>query len=295
MNSCPEKISPVSLTFDSGVDRFLSFCDVEKGLTDKTIKAYRLDLKLLGSFIASKGVESLAKIVTVDIREFLFSRDQIGNGRARIRRFVAVFKSFFRFSCESGWIVGDPSLGIQKPKLKRVLPVFCAAKECTALIHASLAPRESALVALLLYTGIRVSEAAELRVDRIDFHRRQIRVLGKGEKERMIPFPSALSPYLRKHLDSGVCTSFLFPGRQSEHIATRTVQRLIQSIAKASGIKKRITPHKLRHSYATHLYEEGVDLLAIKDLLGHASVATTQIYTHTSTVKLSAATDAITF
>lgn len=293
---CPGKSTQKNLSSVSQfTSRFLDYCDIEKGLSESTLGAYALDLRLFGEFLYSRAILDLLEVSTDVIREFLNVRSRASSGRARLRRLIAVIKSFLKFANESGWIPADPSIHISKPKLRETLPVFCESEECARMIASSLRPRESALVGLLLFTGMRVSEVSSVRRGDLSLKRRKVRIRGKGGKDRVIPFPPALLPILRRYIATSHPDAFLFPGRGSSHLSVRTIQRLIKSVAKALGIPKRITPHKLRHSYATHLVEQGVDIVAIKDLLGHSSIATTQIYTHTTSRRLEEAAMAIDF
>lgn len=266
------------------VEIFSEYLRHERGYSVHTIDSYQRDLRQFFSFL---GIRDVARIHSVLVRSFvssLFGQVQ----SASIVRKLSAIRSFFKFMVKSGVIDQSPAEELALPKVPKKLPRFLIQDEAKALVETRHEDdfsglRDCAIVELLYGTGIRVSELTKLNRDNLDLEEGWIKVQGKGNKERIIPLGgkalSALNEYLKiRGNESGA----FFGNRQRERLTPRSVQRIVKRKAVSSGILKRTTPHTLRHSFATHLLEEGADLRGIQELLGHSSLSTTQRYTQVS-------------
>ncbi len=249
-----------------------------------------------------------------DLRRFLASQHALGYARATIARRVGAIRTFYRWAAETDRIAEDPSLLLGRPKVINRLPVVLRPGEAAALVEAPesehlaagsrvdgpvaderdrvIALRDRAVLELLYGSGLRVGEIAGLTLDRVDLERRRVVVLGKGSKERSVPMsePSvdALHDYLRESRQSMASqgSRALFFNRRRRPLSERDTRTMVRGYVERTLPGRRVSPHTLRHSYATHLLEGGADIRAVQDLLGHASVATTQRYTHVSRARL---------
>jgi integrase/recombinase XerC len=297
------------MTFEQAIRSFELYLRAERNVSPHTRRAYLSDLR---QFAASIGATSGPEAVGVeDVRAFLADRHR-SQSPTTLGRKLAALRSFFRFLVREGQREADPSIGIPAPRAARRLPNPLAVDDCHLLAEAlagepragarpakgararadRAALRDRALVELLYGAGIRVGELAALDVRDIDLHRGDVRVWGKGGKERVVPLPAAARKALREYLDQrrrpGVLAEPLFAslrsrrGEAPRRLDPRDVRRILRSRAERAGVADRVHPHRLRHSYATHLLDMGADLRAIQELLGHASLSTTQRYTAVS-------------
>lgn len=274
---------------------FLCYLEEERRYSPLTVKAYRRDLQEFARFVAEydpRQTQQLERIDRQTIRHFLGFLRERGLGARSVARALATLKSFFKYLNRAEVIPANPAAAILTPRTPRPLPEFLAEDQALRLMdlpseESLIGLRDRAILETFYATGIRLAELTALAVGDVSFTRRTIRVLGKGNKERVVvigqPAGQALGRYLeaRRHngeqIDDG---SPLFCGRGGKSIAQRTVQLRVKGYMQQVAEARHLSPHLLRHTMATHLLDRGADLMAVKDLLGHASLSSTQIYTH---------------
>lgn len=275
------------------VAEYLEYLQVERGLSQNTIDAYRRDLSSFCDFLYTLSqTEELDSIKRTDISYFVKELHDKNYSMTSITRKIAAIRGWFRWLYATDVLKTDPSLGIELPKLTKKLPKVMSISEIDKILKNNLNETESVIVELLYGAGLRVSELADLETNNIDLASRYVRCFGKGSKERIIPIgtkaKSAINKYLKKReliikrykLD----TKHLLL-KENGHFMTR--QDVYVFIKKQGEIlKKHISPHTMRHSFATHMLENGADLRVVQELLGHSDVSTTQLYTHVSKKRL---------
>ncbi len=283
------------------MDRFSSYLADERNLSPHTRAAYLRDLGEFRSFLERHGGctrQDLAKLDSLLLRRYLAELHK-RNLRTSIARKLSTLRTFFRYLVREGVLASNPAEGLSTPKLNRYLPKTLSVDEATALMergygHSLLDLRDRAIVELFYSSGLRVSELTGLDVGSLDLREKLVRVLGKGRKERIVPIGrkahEALSNYLEERGGPGEDAP-LFLNARGGRLTPRSVQRNLKSRLIRSGLIKDISPHALRHSFATHLLDGGADLRAIQELLGHASLSTTQKYTQVSVDQLMAVYD----
>ena len=282
---------------DQSVERFLNYLTVERGVSPNTLAAYRNDLGQLAEYLSgrvrddAKGDpwESVDPKTVAGYVLHLHDRGYSDTTRARK---VASARSFFSFLLEEGIIKQDPTEDLGSPRVGRSLPDALSIEEVASLLEAAMgdspgAARDYAMLELLYASGIRVSELVNMDVPDMDLERGFVRCLGKGSKERMIPIhPEAaqtLHAYLsqgRPELANGKSGRAVFLNRRGERLTRQGFWLILRGLAKRAGVQRKLSPHTLRHSFATHLLRGGAPLRHVQELLGHASITTTQIYTH---------------
>jgi len=265
---------------------------LEAGHSPNTVAAYVRDLRRLGQFAVSKGVREPAKITRPLLRDFVYLLKDLGLSPATIRREVSAIRTYFGFLIGDGRLTADPSDRLESPQRWRRLPEVLTFAEIEALLAAPhveepLAWRDRALLELGYGAGLRVSELCGLGLTSLLLDEGLVRVFGKGSKERLVPIGrsviGAVSTYLhtlRPSLDRGKSGARLLLNARGEPLSRVGAWGVVKRCARRAGITKRVTPHTLRHSFATHLLEGGADLRAVQEMLGHADLSTTQIYTH---------------
>jgi len=280
------------------VERFLDHLAVERGLSDNTVQAYRRDLRRYGEFLERRGVADASDVGDEDVAAFVarVSSSTHGDGRAyrptSVVRALSSVRSFHRFLVREGRADADPTTGVVRPRLPRSLPRPLSVDDVGRLLAApridtDTGVRDRAVLETMYAAGLRVSELVGLDVDDVDLEDGAVRVLGKGGVERDVPLGryarEAIAAYLsraRPGLASARSRSALFLNqRGGGRLSRQACWNLIRDHARAAGIRVRVTPHTLRHSFATHLLDGGADVRVVQELLGHASVATTQVYT----------------
>lgn len=281
---------------ESQVKEFLEGLRHEKRASPHTVLSYRRDLEEFEKFL-SKG-RALSTASELDVRGFvgfLFSKK---NQAASIARKISAIRSFYRYLQRKDLIAQNPAKRVPTPKLPKRMPKFLTVDEVDAIMKSASGSdwkpvRDRAILEMLYATGLRVSEVASLHLENIDFKEGIVRVIGKGSKERLTIMGSqaqlALEKYLSiraKVLKRPAEASSLFLNRKGTLLTPRSLERLVSFYALKAGIMKRVTPHMFRHSFATHLLDGGADLRGIQELLGHASLSTTQKYTHVSLDRL---------
>ncbi|HWL91229.1 MAG TPA: tyrosine recombinase [Actinomycetota bacterium] len=276
---------------------------LERRLSSNTVVAYRSDLEQLATFLV-RNSSSLGDTPYPLLRRFLAQQHTLGYARATIARRVGAIRTFYRWAVSTGRVQGDPSLLLGRPKVVNRLPTVLRPKEADGLAEAprgsdggdplerAIALRDRATLELLYGSGLRVGEVTSLTLDRVDVRRGRVLVLGKGAKEREVPISEyaadALGGYLREGRPAMAPegSRSLFFNRRRNPFSERDIRSMVQRYGATLLPGRRVTPHTLRHSFATHLLEGGADIRAVQELLGHASVATTQRYTHVSRGRL---------
>jgi integrase/recombinase XerD len=271
---------------------FLTHVKVEKGLSSNTVAAYQRDLAKFNVFVQKRKltVESVSRDDLVDFLAGLY-REKL-ESRTVARQLVSL-RNFFRFAQIQELITVDPSLNLESPKIRRTLPGYLKLEEVDRLLvqpdaKTALGLRDRAMLEVLYSTGLRVSELIGLRVTDLDAKVGCIRCIGKGDKERIVPAGrkalSLVEKYLRdarpKLLGKGVSSQSLFVNRNGNSLSRVGVWKILSAYGRRAGLRVALTPHMLRHSFATHLLERGADLRSVQLMLGHADISTTQIYTH---------------
>lgn len=251
------------------VDIFLD----EKRLSSSatTMHQYTLILHRYQKFLGKPVENAIRPEIVRYLNHLMFERKL---SRTTVANILSVIRSFYSFMVQSEYMASDPTKGISSIKIDKKAPVYLTQAEIRDLIDSAVEPRDNLIVKMLYATGVRISELVNIKKSDIDFDRDTIKVFGKGAKERIVLIPDGLSSSLRAYCEQLDDDSKLFD------LTTRTVQRDIKILAVRAGINKHVTPHKLRHSFATHMLQNGGSVVAIQKLLGHTSLNTTQIYTH---------------
>ena len=277
---------------DFGLEGFRDFLALESGHSGNTVEAYSRDLRRLAEFAAAKGVRDPGKLTRPMLREFVYLLKDLGLSAATIRRTVSAVRTYYTFLIGEGRMAADPSDRLESPRRGRVLPDTLSVQEVECLLAVPhldepLAWRDRALLELGYGAGLRVSELCGLATTDLLLTDNLVRVFGKGGKERLVPIGrtviGAVSVYLhqlRPDLDRGASGGRVLLNARGRPLSRVGAWGIVKRTAARAGIRKRVTPHTLRHSFATHLLEGGADLRAVQEMLGHADLSTTQIYTH---------------
>ena len=291
------------MRIDSALDGFMQYLSAERGYSEHTIKAYSSDLRDLSSFAERKNREAVSDVTLDFLRDWLYESAQAGLSKTTLARRTASARSFTQWLRRQGFLETDPGSRLKSPKADQSLPRVISQPQLqdvfdfltsNAAEGEPVALRDLAIVELLYASGLRVSELVGLNLGDVDLDRLTVRVLGKGSKERVVPFgnpaATALLDYLvraRKVLLEGKpATSAFFVGARGGRLSTRAVYGLVASLLEPLGGSGPAGPHALRHTAATHLLDGGADLRIVQEMLGHASMGTTQIYTHVSMERL---------
>jgi integrase/recombinase XerD len=274
------------------VEPFLDHLRFERGLSELTLEAYAHDVVRLAAFVRSRGRAGPRDVTTADLRAFILLLKDLGLAPSSIARNVSSTRTYFRFLLGENEVVADPSERIDAPKAWKRLPDVLSVRDVEALMDAPdvmhpLAWRDKAMLEFAYASGVRVSELTDLRVRSLHLDDELAIVFGKGGKERLVPLGrkaiGTLAIYLREtrpRLDRGKGEGRVFLNARGEPLTRMGVWKILRQHVKAAGIEKHVSPHTLRHSFATHLLEGGADLIAVQEMLGHADISTTQIYTH---------------
>lgn len=275
--------------FEQGLRSYLHFCRAEKGLAINTIASYRQDLTHFGAFIGKLALPA----VTLDIlRAYVDHLRESGLSNRSIARQVTTLRGFFGYLVEEKEVPADPTDLLAAPKIESALPKYLDAKRVDQLLtapagHSATGVRDQAMLDLLYATGLRVSELINLRISDLDAAEGTVRVLGKGNKQRLVPVGrnalKSLECYCgqtRPSILKGRISPYLFVTARGTRMTRQGFWKLLRSHGKAAGIFSNLSPHVLRHTFATHLLEGGADLRSLQAMLGHADIGTTQLYTH---------------
>ncbi len=272
-------------------NKYINYLVAERNASPYTVRNYTADLLDFFRYLRTKKVSSLDAVDKHIIRNYLGELVKLDFVKASIARKLSAIRSFYRYLLREKLVASSP-VSATSPKLDKRLPSFLSPEEINRLLSAPdlstpQGQRDSALMELLYASGLRVSELVNLNLGQIDLEGREIRVLGKGSKERMVlmgePAAAALANYLEKgrpKLLSEKSRSAVFLNRYGQRLLARRVQRILEKYTAVCGIDKRVHPHMLRHTFATHMLDGGADLRVVQELLGHASLSSTQIYTH---------------
>lgn len=293
-------IDLITEVLEGGLDKekyitmFMDWLRAEKGYSEHTVTGYRRDLE---EFHLSAGEKDLSCADTSDVRNFIVKLHKINNP-ASVGRKLSALRSFYRFLLREKIVQNSPLEGVIGPKLEKYIPVFLTVDEIFALLDApdksdTYYHRDVAMLELLYSTGIRVAELVSTDMDDLDFKSEMLRVRGKGNKERLVPvgrpaiealekWQDGRNRLIRACLERGKkpCRDGIFLNSRGGRLTTRSVERIVKAYGERAGIIQTVTPHAVRHSFATHLLEMGADLRSVQELLGHASLSTTQRYTH---------------
>lgn len=267
---------------------FLRYLDLQRGASRHTLRGYATDLAEFRAFLSREGIGDLAAADPRAIRAWLVRLHDRKLAKSSIARKLATVRSCFRYLARLGVVEFNPARQVRSPRLPKRLPSFLPKDESKGLLDAETERseaglRDHALLELLYATGVRVAECCGLDLDDVDRRRGAVRVMGKGGKERVVPAGDAALEALDAWLSvRGEETGALFTNSRGGRLGTRSVHRIVKRRARAAGIDRRVTPHTLRHTFATHMLGEGADLRLIQELLGHSRLTTTQRYTHVS-------------
>jgi len=273
---------------DAAVRAFLEYLSAERGASAHTLRSYTTDLTEFTHFLAEEKIAGLPAVDSRAVRAYLARLHQRKLAKATIARKLAAVRSCFRFLARRGTLEANPARQVRSPRLGRRLPSFLPVDETHGSLDAGPGPsaagvRDHALIEVLYGSGLRVAEGCGLDLDDLDEGRRTVRVLGKGDKERVVPIGEraldALGAYLAVR---GRQRGALFLNARGGRLTPRSAHRIVRAWARRAGIDQRVTPHTLRHSFATHMLGAGADLRLIQELLGHRRLSTTQRYTHVS-------------
>ena len=276
----------VTMTLERQVTTWLARLANERHASPHTLDAYSRDLRKLQQFMSAQHIPTLAALHSNAMRAFIAAEHRRGLAPKSVRRLLSSCRGLFRYLCREGLLEHDPTLGVHGPKVQRTLPDVLDVDEAAALMEcpaeSALAVRDRAMLELFYSSGLRLSELTGLRWLHVDLEGGEVRVLGKGGKTRIVPVGRFAVEALRAlgaQEGMGHDTP-IFRGRGGAPISPRAVQLRVDKLARLHGFPKHIHPHLLRHTFASHMLESSGDLRAVQELLGHADIATTQIYTH---------------
>jgi tyrosine recombinase XerC len=279
------------------IEKFTRYLEIEKNYSPHTVLNYKLDLEDFGRFLAGSEPE---KIDYLTLRKYLAVLKEKNLGSRSVGRRLSALRSFFRFLSREGYIKSNPILMLSSPKLDKHLPSFMTEEEVRKLIESAFARsekdvsglRDRAIMEVFYSSGLRISELVGLNLDDIDFISGIVKVRGKGKKERIVPIGEAALSAIRKYLDKRKKQSnAVFLNKNALRITDRGVRYVVTKYLRLSQIKPGVSAHTFRHSFATHLLNRGADLRTVQELLGHANLSTTQVYTHLTTEKLKSVYD----
>ncbi|MDT3698131.1 MAG: site-specific tyrosine recombinase XerD [Thermincola sp.] len=274
------------------VEEFIHYLAVERGLADNTLDSYNRDLNQFLGFLEQEKVQDAQKATRNMVMSYLLFLQKRGRATATVSRHLAALKSFYHFLLKEKYIEKDPTANLESPKLEKKLPQILAVQEVEMLLNQPIGGdpatlRDKAMLELLYATGIRVSELIQLDINHINIDMGYIRCFGKGSKERIVPVGTFARRCVDEYLQKGrtkiiknKAEQALFVNQHGGRLTRQGFWKIIKKYARRAGISKVITPHTLRHSFATHLLENGADLRSVQEMLGHADITTTQIYTH---------------
>lgn len=274
------------------ISQYMEYLEIERGLANNTIMAYRSDLYSLSDFLVQQNIEEYSEIQRFHLNLYIKNLYDKKYTPRSITREIASIKGFFKWLSINGYIKHNPALSLEQPKLPKRLPKVLSMKEITELLDSNMSTLDSAILELLYAAGLRVSELSDILLNNIDLNSKFIRCTGKGSKERIVPIGCKAVSALRKYFKDreyivkkyNLTTKYCFIKENGKKLTRQDVYVFIHSIGK--NVNKNISPHTIRHSFATHLLENGADLRVVQELLGHSDVSTTQLYTHISKKRL---------
>jgi len=272
--------------FSYYIDKFLNYLTIEKNYSNHTITNYRIDLKGFEAFLATNAPKDIKEIDYFALRKFLSLLSEKNLNKRTVSRKISTLKSFFKFMVREETLKNNPADSLIYPRLDKNLPVFLTEEQVVKILDlpkddSLLGLRDKSILEVLYSTGARVSELANLKINDVDLISAIIKVMGKGRKERLLPLgePALLS--LKKYLDKRTDKNpSLFINRNNGSLTDRGIRLIVDKYMLQAAMNLKVSPHTFRHSFATHLLNRGADLRSVQELLGHSSIATTQVYTH---------------
>ncbi len=286
---------------NKSIQSFLNYLFAEKNSSPHTVKNYRIDLREFSEFLKDKDCKS---VTYLDIRSFLALLKSRDYSKSSISRKLACLRSFFKYLARENLLEINPAAGIQTPKREKRLPQFLDPEEVVRLLEAPAKntwdeKRDKAILETLYSSGLRVSELVGLNQEDVDVFGGLVRVRGKGKKERIVPLGKMALKALQSYLEHkpsrdhrNAMKAPLYLNRSGGRLTDRSIRRMILKYSRRIALHKEVSPHTLRHSFATHMLDRGADLRSVQELLGHENLSTTQIYTHVTTKRLKEAYDA---
>ncbi len=281
---------------DTTIHVFLSYIRVERGLAHNTVLAYGRDLRRFAAFLAKRGKQTIESIDREDIVDFLTSLYREKLDSRSVARYLVSLRTFFKYANMEELVHRDPTENLESPKVRRTLPTYLRTADIDRLLAAPdiatpIGSRDRAMLEVLYSTGLRVSELINLRLSDLDMRTGCVRCIGKGDKERLVPigrkaisavehYLGAARPQFLRTDGPALYRQILFLTHRGRRLSRISVWKIMHDYGTKLGLSGRLTPHKLRHSFATHLLEGGADLRSVQLMLGHADISTTQIYTH---------------
>jgi len=299
MNNDQAELNDKKTNGDSEQRRlFLDALWVEDGLSDNSVAAYRTDLKLFARWLDDKRKKDLLTCSPADVSSYLSHRLVEGISNRSTARFLSTMKRFYLYAIREGWLGENPVAGISMPVLGKKLPALLSEQEVEDLLQApdiltALGYRDRAMLEVLYASGLRVSELVSLKLSEVNFRQGLVRITGKGDKDRLVPLGEEALVWLENFIKQWRVdilaekkTEYVFPTKRGAGMTRQAFWYLIKRYTQLAGISKSISPHSLRHAFATHLLNHGADLRVVQLLLGHSDLSTTQIYTHIAKERL---------
>ena len=279
------------------IDHYLETLWLERGLSENTLAAYRRDLTFTAQVLAAQGIDQLTEAQTTNLLDVLALRHERKMNPRSTARWLSTLKGFYRQAALQQRITSDPTQAIAHPKLGRTLPGTLSTSQVDALLQAPdvqtpLGLRDRSMLEVLYASGLRITELVTLQLTNVNQRQGVIRVVGKGDRERLVPTGEAALAWLARYLQKARPTllpqggPMLFPSRLGRTMTRQTFWHAIKRYALQAGIDQKVSPHTLRHAFATHLVDNGADIRAVQMMLGHADLSTTQIYTHVANQRL---------
>jgi integrase/recombinase XerD len=274
------------------IERYIDAMWMEKGLSDNTLSSYRRDLRQFNDWLVKNKLSSVTRADRSSLQRYLGARLEQGQSPRSTARFMSCVRGFYHYLLREGRITVDPTLDVDSPKLGRPLPKSLSEKEVDLLLNMpslddALEFRDRTMLEMLYACGLRVTELTSLQLVQVSLNQGVVRVFGKGSKERLVPMGEEALMWLQRYLAGpraellkGIPCDVVFPSRRGREMTRQTFWYRIKIYAQRAGIKKNLSPHTLRHAFATHLLNHGADLRVVQMLLGHSDLSTTQIYTH---------------
>ena len=285
-------------SIDASLDNFLHYLIVEKGLAKNTIESYSRDLQKFITYLEKINIHDITRVTNLDIMSFLLEIKSRGLSSKSSGRNLSVLRMFFKFLVHENYLKADPTINITSPKTRQSLPSVLSIAEVDFLLSqpdviTMRGLRDRTMLELLYATGVRVSELVTIKLKNINLEVGYLIAFGKGSKERIIPLGDTAKHYLREYLITArpkclknMTSSYLFLNPSGKNFSRAGFWKIIKRYALKAGITKKLSPHTLRHSFATHLLERGADLRSVQIMLGHVDISTTQIYTHITQERL---------